>query len=76
MRDSAQPPGILRPPDIAPMLAERGIPRSLDGWEAERKLDGWRSRVLADDGLVRLRTRSGRDIATSVRSTTGSPTAV
>jgi len=50
------------------MLAERGIPRSLDGWTAEPKLDGWRARVLADDGKVRLRTRSGRDISASVRS--------
>ena len=50
------------------MLADRGIPRSLDGWAAEPKLDGWRARVLADDGQVRLRTRSGRDIAASVRS--------
>lgn len=49
------------------MLAERGIPRSLDGWAAEPKLDGWRARVLADDGQVRLRTRSGRDISASVR---------
>ena len=43
-------------------------PRSLDGWAAEPKLDGWRARVLADDGQVRLRTRSGRDISSSVRS--------
>jgi hypothetical protein len=55
-------------PDIAPMLADRGIPLSLDGWSAEPKLDGWRARVLADDGQVRLRTRSGRDISSSVRS--------
>ena len=56
------------PPDVLPMLADRGIPRSLDGWAAEPKLDGWRARVLADDGKVRLRTRSGRDISSSVRS--------
>jgi bifunctional non-homologous end joining protein LigD len=56
------------PPDVLPMLADRSIPRSLDGWSAEPKLDGWRARVLADDGQVRLRTRSGRDISSSVRS--------
>jgi bifunctional non-homologous end joining protein LigD len=50
------------------MLAERGIPRSIEGWAAEPTLDAWRARVLADDGQVRLRTRSGRDISDSVRS--------
>jgi hypothetical protein len=43
------------PPDVLPMLADRGIPSSLDGWSAEPKLDGWRARVLADEGQVRLR---------------------
>ena len=59
------------PPDVLPMLADRGIPKSLDGWAAEPKLDGWRARVLAGDGRVRLRTRSGRDISSSVRSDKG-----
>jgi ATP-dependent DNA ligase len=34
------------PPDIPPMLAESGVPRSMDGWAAKPKLDGWRARVL------------------------------
>ena len=37
-RSPADRHSYLVPPDVLPMLAERGIPRSLDGWAAEPKL--------------------------------------
>ena len=51
-RSPADRHSYLVPQDVPPMLAERGIPRSLDGWAAGPKLDRWRARVLADDGQV------------------------
>jgi bifunctional non-homologous end joining protein LigD len=53
-------------PDIAPMLADRGIPRSLAGWVFEPKFDGWRVRVLVDAPGVRVLTRGGMDITDRV----------
>jgi bifunctional non-homologous end joining protein LigD len=50
-------------PDLAPMLADRGLPRgSLDGWAAEPKLDGWRVTVMLTGGRVVVRTRRGHDV--------------
>lgn len=66
--------GLVIAPDVLPMLADRGVPVSLDGWSAEPKLDGWRARVLVDDRGVRVRTRSGVDVTqqvVSVRSLVG-----
>jgi bifunctional non-homologous end joining protein LigD len=59
------------PPDIPPMLAETGVPRSMDGWAAEPKLDGWRARVLVDGDELAVRTRRGRPITESVPSVAG-----
>ena len=57
-------------PDIAPMLAERGLPAGeLHSWAVEPKLDGWRVTVLVDDaypGGVRVRTRRGRTITDAI----------
>ena len=57
-------------PDLAPMLADRGLPRGdLAGWAAEPKLDGWRVMVVVDPGLpgrVALRTRRGHGITSAV----------
>jgi ATP-dependent DNA ligase len=61
-------------PDIQPMLATTGVPRSLEGWTAEPKLDGWRARVLVDPELahgISVRTRSGRDITQTVPQVQG-----
>jgi hypothetical protein len=73
------PPGVPRPapgvgglrswgvvPDVPPMLADRGIPRSLAGWVVEPKFDGWRVRVLVDAPGVRVMTRGGMDITERV----------
>ena len=50
-------------PDLAPMLADRGLPAgSLDGWSAEPKLDGWRVTVRVADGQVLVRTRHGHTL--------------
>lgn len=50
------------PPDLAPMLAERGLPKgSLDRWAVKPKLDGWRVTVLVDERVV-VRTRRGHAI--------------
>lgn len=58
----------MGPPDLLPMLATSGVPRSLEGWRAEPKLDGWRGRLLVSDGELVLRTRGGRDVAANVPS--------
>jgi bifunctional non-homologous end joining protein LigD len=56
--------------DLAPMLADRGLPRGdLAGWAAEPKLDGWRAIVVADPALpggVTVRTRRGHAITSAV----------
>jgi ATP dependent DNA ligase-like protein len=56
-------------PDLAPMLADRGLPRGdLVGWAAEPKLDGWRAVVVDQarpDGVV-VRTRRGHGITSAV----------
>jgi bifunctional non-homologous end joining protein LigD len=56
--------------DLAPMLADRGLPRGdLAGWAAEPKLDGWRAIVVVDParpGGVCVRTRRGHGITDSV----------
>ena len=50
-------------PDLAPMLADRGLPRgNLAGWAAEPKLDGWRVAVTLTQGRVNVRTRRGHDV--------------
>lgn len=53
-------------PDLAPMLADRGLPRGdLAGWAAEPKLDGWRVIVTVDPArpaAVTVRTRRGHPI--------------
>jgi ATP-dependent DNA ligase len=53
-------------PDLAPMLADRGVPSgSLAGWAVEPKLDGWRVTVAVDPALpggVSVRTRRGHRI--------------
>jgi ATP-dependent DNA ligase len=50
-------------PDLAPMLADRGLPNgALDRWAVEPKLDGWRATVLVDSGHVVVRTRRGHAI--------------
>jgi ATP-dependent DNA ligase len=57
-------------PDLAPMLADRGLPRGdLAGWAAEPKLDGWRAMVVVDPSLpggVVVRTRRGHGITSAV----------
>ena len=57
-------------PDLAPMLADRGLPRGdLAGWAAEPKLDGWRAVVVVDPSLpggVIVRTRRGHGITSAV----------
>lgn len=56
--------------DLAPMLADRGLPPGdLAGWAAEPKLDGWRAIVVADPavpGGVSVRTRRGHAITSAV----------
>ena len=57
------------PPTFQPMLAAsggrlRGL--DLDAWRFEPKLDGWRAVVTVDAGVVRVRTRRGRDITRTV----------
>jgi len=57
-------------PDLAPMLADRGLPRGdLAGWAAEPKLDGWRVIVTVGGALpegVTVRTRRGHPITDHV----------
>jgi bifunctional non-homologous end joining protein LigD len=52
--------------DLAPMLADRGLPRGdLTGWAAEPKLDGWRVIVTVDPTRptpLSVRTRRGHPI--------------
>jgi bifunctional non-homologous end joining protein LigD len=67
--DFGQAGGVL--PDLAPMLADRGLPRrgDLAGWAAEPKLDGWRAIVVVDPALpggVSVRTRRGHTITDQV----------
>lgn len=53
----------------SPMLAASGSAvRGLDraAWRFEPKLDGWRALAYIDSGSVRVRTRKGRDITSSV----------
>jgi bifunctional non-homologous end joining protein LigD len=55
-------------PDLAPMLADRGLPAgSLDAWSAEPKLDGWRVTVRVTDGQVLVRTRHGHALTEALR---------
>jgi bifunctional non-homologous end joining protein LigD len=62
-------------PELAPMLADRGLPRGdLAGWAAEPKLDGWRVIVTVDPGLpcgVAVRTRRGHSITDQVPGIAG-----
>jgi bifunctional non-homologous end joining protein LigD len=54
-------------PDLAPMLADRGMPSGgLEGWAVEPKLDGWRVTVAVHAGRVTVRTRRGHVITGSV----------
>lgn len=50
--------------DIAPMLAKEGSVENLKAsqWAFEGKWDGYRLIVEADRGVVRLRSRRGRDV--------------
>jgi bifunctional non-homologous end joining protein LigD len=53
------------------MLATSGEPRHHEaGWCVEPKWDGWRALVYVDDGL-RVRTRTGRQVADSLPELTG-----
>ena len=44
--------------------AVRGLDRA--DWRFERKLDGWRALAYINSGAVRIRTRNGRDITSSL----------
>jgi bifunctional non-homologous end joining protein LigD len=48
--------------DVLPMLATSGEPPTGPGWVWELKWDGIRALVHLDDGQVRVRARSGRDV--------------
>jgi bifunctional non-homologous end joining protein LigD len=53
-------------PVVVPMLASTGQPTGdLSGWSWEVKWDGWRALVYID-GSVRVRTRTGRDVTSSL----------
>src|SRR4051794_17526705 len=52
-------------PRVEPMLATNVTPSAAAEWAVEPKLDGWRSMVYLDDGVT-VRTRSGREITTSI----------
>jgi bifunctional non-homologous end joining protein LigD len=51
------------PAELRPMLATAGqLPTSDAGWAYEMKWDGLRALAFVEDGEVRLRSRTGRDI--------------
>jgi bifunctional non-homologous end joining protein LigD len=51
------------PADLRPMLATAGsLPSDDTGWAYEMKWDGLRALAFLTDGVVRLRSRTGRDI--------------
>jgi bifunctional non-homologous end joining protein LigD len=51
------------PSDLRPMLAVPGsLPSDDTGWAYEMKWDGLRALAFLTDGVVRLRSRTGRDI--------------
>jgi bifunctional non-homologous end joining protein LigD len=51
------------PDELRPMLAVAGqLPSSDAGWAYEMKWDGLRALAFVDDGVLRLRSRTGRDI--------------
>jgi bifunctional non-homologous end joining protein LigD len=51
------------PADLRPMLATSGsLPSDDTGWAYEMKWDGLRALAFLTDGVVRLRSRTGRDI--------------
>jgi bifunctional non-homologous end joining protein LigD len=51
------------PADLRPMLATAGsLPTDDTGWAYEMKWDGLRALAFLTDGVVRLRSRTGRDI--------------
>jgi bifunctional non-homologous end joining protein LigD len=63
-------------PAFAPMLATSASGRDLSaGWAFEPKLDGWRA-VVTCDGIVSVRTRTGRDITTSLPELTAPPPSI
>jgi bifunctional non-homologous end joining protein LigD len=52
------------PDSLRPMLATAGtLPARDAGWAYEMKWDGIRALAFLDDGVVRLRSRTGRDIS-------------
>ncbi|MCD2113760.1 ATP-dependent DNA ligase [Rhodococcus rhodochrous] len=57
------------PRDLAPMLATPGDVSGLDAedWAFEGKWDGYRAIAEIEDGTVRLRSRSGRDVTGDYR---------
>ena len=66
-------PLIDAPPRYQPMLAEGGDEAFDDpGWWFEPKLDGIRCLAELSTGETALRTRTGRDVTASTRSSTWS----
>ncbi|APE07992.1 ATP-dependent DNA ligase [Rhodococcus pyridinivorans] len=72
----ADPPSLVGssgskafPRDLAPMLASPGDVSGLDAedWAFEGKWDGYRAIAEIEDGTVRLRSRSGRDVTGDYR---------
>jgi bifunctional non-homologous end joining protein LigD len=64
MKDQTSPAEKPEAPDLAPMLATPGSVSKLNAadWAFEGKWDGYRLLVMADDGGMRLQSRSGRDV--------------
>ena len=62
--DEGSPRPKTFPHDIEPMLAIPGAVSDLDAehWAFEGKWDGYRAIAEIEDGTVRLRSRSGRDV--------------
>src|SRR5947209_7842885 len=54
-------------PTFAPMLASTQPPTAGADWAFEPKLDGWRALAYVD-GVVMVRTRTGRDITEHVEN--------
>jgi len=58
------PRRAVTPTGAAPMLAEtREAPFTKDGWLFELKLDGYRVRVGREDGVAKVVSRNGHDLA-------------
>jgi ATP-dependent DNA ligase len=52
---------------VSPMLATDDCPGgTLDGWVVEPKAEGWRAQVVFDVDGLRVSTRQGRDITSTV----------